>query len=146
MQIKLTIPFLIWLCSFEVSVSALCSECNLDLPVLQTGEASFYSDKYEGKKTASGEPYRSQQFTAAHQNLKYGTKILVQGIQNSKCVVVRINDRGRFKKPRILDLSRSAAMHLNFISEGKTSIEVYLLKDMTSPEGPVHSQGSKCKP
>ena len=74
----------------------------------QTGKASYYADKYHGRKTASGERFNQNKRTATHKTLKFGTRVKVTNIKNGKSVVVRINDRGPFIKGRIIDLSKSA--------------------------------------
>lgn len=89
----------------------------------ESGQASYYADKFEGRKTASGEIYRHNQKTAAHKKLPFGTKVKVTNTDNGKSVVVTINDRGPFVKGRILDLSKSA-----FESIGKTSSGVLNVK------------------
>lgn len=89
----------------------------------ETGMASFYNDKFEGRTTASGEPYKQKQMTAAHRTLPFHTKIKVTNLSNQKTVIVNINDRGPFVKDRILDLSRAAAVKLDFIDEGVTKIK-----------------------
>jgi rare lipoprotein A len=90
----------------------------------ETGLASFYSDSFEGKKTASGELYRSSKLTAAHRTLAFGTRVRVTNLSNKKSVVVTINDRGPFVKERIVDLSRAAAAKLDFMDKGVTRVQV----------------------
>ncbi len=77
-------------------------------PATQTGKASYYADKYQSRKTASGERFDQFKNTAAHKRLAFGTKVRVTNINNGKSVTVRINDRGPFVKGRIIDLSKSA--------------------------------------
>lgn len=82
-----------------------------EAPALSTleGEASYYSDRLSGHKTASGEPYRPRALTAAHRSLPLGTVLRVTRRDGKRSVVVRINDRGPFgSERRILDLSRAA--------------------------------------
>lgn len=71
-----------------------------------TGTASFY---WQDQKTASGEPFRKHDLTAAHRTLPFGTLVRVTRLSNGKQVTVRINDRGPFVKGRIIDLSLGAA-------------------------------------
>jgi len=94
--------------------------------IIQSGIASYYADRYEGKQTASGEKYRHSKLTAAHKSLPFDTKVKVTNLKNRKTIVVRINDRGPFVVGRIIDLSRSAAQVLDFINDGlaEVSIEV----------------------
>lgn len=92
--------------------------------VKQSGKASFYADKFEGRKTASGETYWHKRFTAAHKQLPFGTKVQVRNKANGKVVVVTINDRGPFVAGRIIDLSKAAAQKLDFISLGVANVEI----------------------
>jgi len=90
----------------------------------QTGLASFYADKFEGRQTANGEKYRHSKLTAAHKTLPFGTILKVTNLENDKTVEVRINDRGPFIKGRIIDLSKSAATELEFIQKGIVKVEI----------------------
>ena len=74
----------------------------------ETGKASYYADKYQGRQTANGERFNQNARTAAHKRLAFGTWVKVTNTKNGKSVVVRINDRGPFIKGRIIDLSKSA--------------------------------------
>jgi rare lipoprotein A len=75
----------------------------------QVGTASWYGSDFNGKATASGEPYNMYDLTAAHLRLPLGTRVKVTNLRNGKAVVVRINDRGPVVPDRIIDLSYSAA-------------------------------------
>ena len=93
-----------------------------------TGVASYYADKFHGKKTASGEIFDQEDYTAAHRTLPFGTKVLVTNIENNKSVIVRINDRGPFKNNRLIDVSRAAAEELDMIKLGIAEVEIKVLK------------------
>lgn len=95
---------------------------NPQLP--QEGRASFYADRFQGRPTASGEPYDSASLTAAHRSLPFGTKVKVTNLRNDKSVVVTINDRGPHHPNRIIDLSKSAAKKLDFIDRGLTRVRI----------------------
>lgn len=75
-------------------------------------EASYYHDKFNGKKTASGEKFSNSKLTAAHRTLPFGTKVKVTNLANDKSVIVEVNDRGPFKKSREIDLSKKAFMEI----------------------------------
>lgn len=90
----------------------------------QTGKASFYADKYEGRTTASGEKYKHSKLTAAHKTLPFGTRVRVTNLSNSKSVEVAINDRGPYVDGRVIDLSKSAAEKLDFISQGLAEVKL----------------------
>jgi rare lipoprotein A len=84
----------------------------------QVGTASWYGDYFDGKQTASGEPYNMYDLTAAHPSLPLGTWVKVTNLRNRKVVLVRINDRGPVVPGRIIDLSYSAAQVLHFKDQG----------------------------
>ena len=90
----------------------------------ETGEASFYANKYQSRKTASGERFDQSAYTAAHKKLPLGTKIKITNIENGKSVIVRINDRGPFVRGRIIDLSRSAFSSIGNTSAGVINVEI----------------------
>jgi rare lipoprotein A len=91
----------------------------------QTGIASYYHSKFNGRKTSSGQIFNNDSLTAAHKTLPFGTKVLVRNLKNDSVVTVRINDRLPSASKRIIDLSVAAARKLNFIRAGlvKVSIE-----------------------
>ncbi|MBV5309884.1 septal ring lytic transglycosylase RlpA family protein [Chromatium okenii] len=89
----------------------------------QKGMASYYHDRFHGRKTASGQRYNRNRFTAAHKTLPLGTKLEVTNTRNGRSIVVQVNDRGPFAKGRVLDLSREAASELGMLSRGVARIE-----------------------
>lgn len=95
---------------------------------VQMGKASYYSDRFQGSKTASGELYDRAKYTAAHRTLKFGTKIRVTNLANDKSVVVAVNDRGPFKPERVVDLSYIAAEEIGAIQSGIIDVKVEVLK------------------
>jgi rare lipoprotein A len=84
----------------------------------QVGTASWYGDSFDGKPTASGEPYDMYDMTAAHLTLPMGSYVRVTNLRNGKAVVVRVNDRGPIVPGRIIDLSYGAAQALQFTHRG----------------------------
>lgn len=94
---------------------------------VETGKASFYSDKHQWKKTASGELYNYNLNTAAHKVLPFGTTVRVTNMENGKSVVVKINDRGPFVKNRILDLSQSAFGSIAGKSSGIIEVKIEVI-------------------
>ena len=84
----------------------------------QVGTASWYGDYFEGKPTASGEPFNMYDMTAAHLTLPLGTLVRVTNLRNHRSVIVRINDRGPYVDGRIVDLSYNAAKVLRFDQQG----------------------------
>jgi rare lipoprotein A len=91
------------------------------------GQASYYADKFHGRKTASGAVFSHSKFTAACNALPLGTWIQVTNLRNGKMVVVQTNDRLSPKTKRLIDLTKSAAKKLGFISAGLTRVKVIIL-------------------
>jgi rare lipoprotein A len=89
----------------------------------QKGMASWYGPGFHGRKTASGERFNTQELTAAHLTLPFGTKLLVRNERNGKEVIVRVNDRGPYAKSRIIDLSQAAARALGIDGLGRVIIQ-----------------------
>src|SRR5271163_3448878 len=90
----------------------------------QVGTASWYGEQFQGKPTASGEPFDMRDFTAAHPSLPLGTFVKVTNLKNGKAVVVRINDRGPVVDGRIIDVSDSAAQILGFKARGVQTVRL----------------------
>ena len=88
----------------------------------QEGIASWYGKEFDGKPTASGEVFDSDNFTAAHPTLPFGTILRITNKQNNRQVTVRVNDRGPFVAARIVDLSRAAAEVLDMIATGTAPV------------------------
>ncbi|WP_304131157.1 septal ring lytic transglycosylase RlpA family protein [Ignavibacterium album] len=95
------------------------------LEFIEQGIASYYADEYHGKKTASGEIFNMNDFTAAHPYLEFGVKLLVKNLKNNKTVLVRINDRMPNFKGRVIDLSLAAAKKIDMISDGTVEVKIY---------------------
>ena len=107
----------------------------------QTGRASWYGKKFHGKKTSSGEVYDMYQFSAAHKTLPIPSYIEVTNLANNKSLIVRVNDRGPFVGPRILDLSYAAAKELGFVSQGTTQVKIESISKIIASEQAVASKG-----
>lgn len=93
-------------------------------PFKQRGVASWYGRKFQGQKTASGEPYDMFKMTAAHKTLPIPCYVKVTNLANKKSVVVRINDRGPFHSNRIIDLSYAAASRIGIAAKGSGLVEI----------------------
>ena len=89
---------------------------------LGRGNASWYGPGFHGKRTASGERFDMNELTAAHRTLPFGTRVRVRNVQTGREVVVRINDRGPRISDRIIDLSRAAAVALDFVQAGEVAV------------------------
>jgi rare lipoprotein A len=96
---------------------------------LQQGSASYYSDAFAGRKTASGAPYEPLGFTAAHRSLPFGSVLRVTRSDGGQSVYVRVTDRGPYgPRGRILDLSRAAAERLGMLRAGVVKIKVEVIE------------------
>ena len=95
----------------------------------ETGLASYYASNLHGRSTASGEKYDENKLTAAHRTLPFGTRVRVTNQVNGKSVVVRVNDRGPFRRGRIIDVSKRAAEALGFVKQGVVRVSVVRLRD-----------------
>ena len=93
-------------------------------PPSQIGVASWYGPGFEGRKTASGERFNSQDMTAAHRSLPLGSHVTVTNLDNGKSVRVRINDRGPYIRGRSIDLSRGAARQIGLEKRGVGRVRV----------------------
>lgn len=104
--------------------------------------ASWYGPGFQGRRTANGEKYNMYDLTAAHPTLPFGTRLAVRNVRTGKMVVVRVNDRGPFKKSRILDLSYAAAREVGVFGPGTAYVELYPAtaarrNDRNEPPAPV---------
>jgi len=111
-----------------VSAAPAGAEQAVALGHTEVGVASFYHDRFHGRTTANGERFDQGAYSAAHRTLPFGTKVRVTRVDNGSSVVVTINDRGPFKKGRIVDLSRQAARDLGMIDQGLTRVKVEVLR------------------
>ena len=93
----------------------------------QVGTASWYGQIFDGKPTASGEPYDMYDMTAAHLTLPMGSYVRVTNLRNGRSVVVRVNDRGPIVPGRIIDLSYGAAQALEFRQRGLQRVRLDLV-------------------
>lgn len=92
------------------------------------GMASYYADKFVGRKTANGETYTHHKLTCAHRTLPFGTKLKVTNPVNDVSLILTVNDRGPFTGTRVLDVSKSAAEQLGMISRGVIHLKVEILE------------------
>jgi rare lipoprotein A len=97
------------------------------IPPLQYGIASFYDNKFEGRKTSNGELFTQKKLTAASNSLPLNCWVKVTNLSNQRSVIVRITDRMHAKNKRLIDLSRSAASKLAYIGKGLTKVKVEYL-------------------
>ena len=97
----------------QVSVDSLQTLGDLTFRLYKKkAHASYYHNKFNGKRTASGKRFDNNKYTAAHRKFPFGTKLRVTNEVNGKSVIVEVNDRGPFSKGREIDLSRRAFMDI----------------------------------
>lgn len=109
-------------------VLAVCGHAQeqFSAPTFEEGIASWYGPSFDGQRAASGEIFDSEQLTAAHRTLPFGTKVRVRRLDSEESIVVRINDRGPWVESRIIDLSYAAARRLGMTDPGlfRVALEV----------------------
>jgi len=101
------------------------------------GIASWYGKFFQGRTTASGEPYNQNAMTCAQRNLPLGSLLRVTNLRNNRSVVVRVNDRGPVPQDRVIDLSRAAAERLGFSHKGLAPVKIELIQ--TGSEHPIET-------
>jgi rare lipoprotein A len=102
-----------------------------DDPVVfrEEGEASYYGDQFQGRKTASGERFDQRDLTAAHPTLPLGSEVTVTNPDTGEQVEVEVNDRGPYAKGRDIDLSKAAARELGITEAGVAEVEIEATKE-----------------
>lgn len=98
-----------------------------------SGIASYYSDEFNGRTTASGETFDMNDLTAAHRTLPFNTLVRVRNLLNGLEVIVRVNDRGPFKDDRVIDLSLEAAKRVDLIPFGTAPVSLEVVELGRSP-------------
>jgi rare lipoprotein A len=115
---------------FSIALAAAVLGCTLgstlaaaeEAKPLGKGVASWYGPGFHGKKTANGERFNTNDLTAAHKTLPFGTQVRVTNEQTGKSVVVRINDRGPYAHGRVIDLSKAAAEAVGIAGTEKVTL------------------------
>lgn len=119
-------PLLLFLAAIAIS------SCSGSRKFTQVGKASYYSNKFQGRKMANGDRYRKSKLTAAHNTLPFGTKVKVTNQQNGKTVKVKITDRGPHARGRIVDLSLAAANRLDMVAAGIAPVKLKVIRQPRS--------------
>lgn len=101
-----------------------------EVPIVDTavGYASFYADKFIGRKTANGEVFSQDKLTCAHNTYPLGSKVRVTNLKNGKIVILKVNDRLHHRNPRLVDLTRAGAKKLGFSKAGIVKVKVELIR------------------
>lgn len=98
-----------------------------DYELVETGVASWYGPGFHGRRTANGEKFDMNELTAAHRTLQLPSLVRVTNLENGRSVVVRVNDRGPFKRGRVMDVSKKAAQLLGFIGTGTAKVRLEVM-------------------
>ncbi|MBI9108643.1 MAG: septal ring lytic transglycosylase RlpA family protein [Spirochaetales bacterium] len=106
----------------------------------ESGQASWYGGKFQGRKTANGEIFDTNKLTAAHKTLPFNTMVRVTNLKNDRFVDVRINDRGPFVEGRVIDLSRAAADKIDMTLSGLAVVKIDII---SLPNGQIEAALTK---
>ncbi len=90
--------------------------------IQQEGKASYYANKFDGRRTSSGERVKQHIFTGAHRYLPFNTLVEVTNKANQQSVIIRINDRGPFTKGRVVDMTYAAAKAIGMLGRGVANV------------------------
>jgi len=96
--------------------------------IYQKGTASYYSSKFNGRKTSSGEVFNNKKYTAAHRSLPFGTFVRVVNEKNDKSVIVKVNDRFRPSKGHIIDITMAAADEIDIVRAGRGRVRLEIVE------------------
>lgn len=107
----------------------------------ETGIASWYGPNFHGKATANGEIFDMNDLTAAHRTLQLPSIVRVTNLENGRSLIVRVNDRGPFKRGRVLDLSRRSAELLGTIQKGTAKVKIQLLPEESRAIAEIAKRG-----
>jgi rare lipoprotein A len=108
---------------------------------VETGIASWYGPNFHGKKTANGEIFDKRELTAAHRTLQMPSLVRVTNLENGRSLIVRVNDRGPYKKGRVIDLSERAAELLDFKANGTAKVKIQVLPQESRQIAQAAQQG-----
>ena len=111
----------------QINLDSIALNKKRNVPVTQFGVASFYADKFEGQRTCTDEIFTQKRLTAACNTLPLNCWIKVTNLRNKKSVMVWINDRMHPSNPRLIDMSKSAAVALGYTGHGLTRVKVQYL-------------------
>ncbi len=109
--------------------------------LVETGIASWYGPGFDGRKTANGETFDKTELTAAHRTLQMPSLVRVTNLDNGRSLVVRVNDRGPYKRSRVIDVSEQAAQLLGFKHIGTAKVRLEVLKEESLRVAQAAKQG-----
>ncbi len=113
--------------------TALCFFCTPSKAQTE-GLASYYANKFHGRRTSSGSTYDKNGYTCAHRTLPFGTMLKVTNLRNNKSTIVKVNDRGPFAHKRIIDLSYAAAKDIGLIGAGVAMVRIEKINSQNANE------------
>lgn len=120
------------LASLALASSAFATK-QTDEKHTKVGNATYYGDRWHGRRTADGSAYNKDSLTCAHRTLPFGTLLHVRNPKNGKVVVVKVTDRGPYRRNTIIDLSKAAAKQIDMVQAGVASVEVTPVVKATAP-------------
>jgi rare lipoprotein A len=116
------------------------------LGYIEEGYATYYSDKFHGRRTASGIRYDKDAFTCAHKQLPFGTRVRIVNLDTHKEVIVEVTDRGPYGPGRIVDLSKSAARKLGLLQAGMSKVRLEVVGVPHNRNEATSASADKAKP
>lgn len=105
-----------------------------------TGDATYYGNKFHGRRTSDGSRYHKDSLTCAHRTLPFGTLLKVRNVKNGKEVVVKVTDRGPFRRGGIVDLSMAAAKEIGMVAQGVARVEVTEVGHISNKKAATYDQ------
>ena len=123
------------LLSSLVALAACGSSRRAFTKSVETGQGSYYADRFAGHLTASGVPYRPDGLTAAHNSLPFGTQIEVTNVRTNQSVRVVVNDRGPHVRGRIVDVSKRAAAQIGLLEAGVAPVRLRVVRAAPPDKG-----------
>lgn len=132
MKITLLNKFNKWAFAAAALIVLLAAPMFTTAQSIETGTASYYHNKFVGRKTANGEIFDQGKLTAAHKSLPLGTWVKVTNLSNDSTVIVKINDRMPQWNKRSIDLSKTAASQLDYLHNGLTKVKIEIIPDPTA--------------
>ncbi|MFL5743034.1 MAG: septal ring lytic transglycosylase RlpA family protein [Niastella sp.] len=119
----------------QMKIDSIALNKQRNVPVTQFGVASFYADKFEGQRTCTDVVFTQKKLTAACNTLPLNCWIKVTNLRNKKSVMVKVNDRMHPSNPRLIDMSKAAALALGYTGHGLTKVKIeYLGKNKPDDE------------
>ncbi len=112
---------------FVILAVISCGGRSSDTGSYKSTTVSYYADKFDGRKTASGETYRHSKMTGAHTSLSFGTRVEIVNIGNGKSVIITVNDRGPLKASRAFDISQGAFRRIANLNDGVVKVKYRIL-------------------